>query len=133
MTRSVEEWRGKDDDTKVPPRVRARIFLREGGRCWISGRKIGPADAWDLDHKIALCNGGAHAEHNLFPALRDKHREKTRDDIDERVKTDRIRAKFIGTWERRGPKIQSRGFDKRRPPSSADQTVSRDRGCNRND
>ena len=31
-----------------------------------------PGDAWDLDHKVALINGGRHAEDNLAPALKDK-------------------------------------------------------------
>jgi hypothetical protein len=31
-----------------------------------------PGDPWDLDHKLALVNGGRHAEDNLAPALRDK-------------------------------------------------------------
>lgn len=96
MPRELPEWIGKTDDAKVPPRVRLRIFDREGGRCWISGRKIMPGDLWDLDHKIALINGGEHRESNLFPALRDKHREKTREDVAEKSKTARVRAKFLG-------------------------------------
>lgn len=95
-SRSVPLWVGKTPDTKVPPRVRLRVFEREGGKCWISGRKIMPGDAWDLDHKIALCNGGSHSEDNLFPALRDKHREKTAEDVADKSKVYRIRAKHNG-------------------------------------
>lgn len=96
MPRAVEEWWGATDDTPAPPRVRARIFEREKGICHLSGRKIGPADAWDLDHKIALCNGGENRETNLFPALREKHREKTALDVAEKSKVARIRAKHLG-------------------------------------
>lgn len=52
MTRSVPEWVGKTDDTKVPPRVRLRCFEREGGICHLSGIKIRAGDSWELDHKI---------------------------------------------------------------------------------
>lgn len=30
MARAVDEWIGKTDDTRPPPRVLARIFEREG-------------------------------------------------------------------------------------------------------
>lgn len=112
MSRSVDLWIGKTDDTAVPSRVRLRIFEREQGRCWISGRKIMPGDAWDLDHKIALINGGRHAEDNLFPALRDKHREKTVEDLAIKSKTYRMAAKFNGTWPKARRPLKSRGFDK---------------------
>ena len=82
--RAVEEWIGATDDAKVPARVKLRIFERENGICHLSGRKIRPGDLWDLDHNIALCNGGRHAESNLFPAIRDKHREKTTQDVAEK-------------------------------------------------
>lgn len=111
--RSVPLWVGSTPDAKVPPRVRARIFLREEGRCHLSGRKIMPGDLWDLDHRKALCNGGRHAEDNLFPALRDKHREKTKADVAERVKVDRIKAKHTGSWPPPVRKMQSRPFPKR--------------------
>lgn len=111
--RSVPLWVGATPDAKVPPRVRARIFLREGGRCYLSGRLIRPGDAWELDHRVALINGGSHAEDNLFPALRDKHREKTAADVAEKSKIERIRKKHLGVWPQAARKIQSRGFEKR--------------------
>lgn len=113
MSRSVPLWVGATDDAKVPPRVRLRIFEREGGRCWISGRKIMPGDQWDLDHKVALINGGRHSEDNLFPALRDKHREKTAEDVAEKSKIARIRKKSLGLWPAPIRKIASRPFPTR--------------------
>jgi len=65
MSRAVPLWQGKTDDAPVPKRVRLRIFERERGRCWITGRKIRPGEAWELDHRIALCNGGRHSEEEL--------------------------------------------------------------------
>ena len=96
MTRSVPEWIAKHDDEAIPPRVRARVFERVGGICHISGRKITAADQWDCDHIVALCNGGEHREGNLAPALRDKHRAKTAEDVAAKSKTARIRAKHLG-------------------------------------
>jgi len=102
LARVVAEWIGKTDDAKVPPRVRLRIFDRENGACWISGRKIMPGDLWDLDHKIALINGGEHRESNLFPALRDKHREKTKQDVAEKAATAKVRMKHLGIRKPKG-------------------------------
>lgn len=94
--RSVPEWIGSSPDAKIPPRVRARVFLAHQGRCHISGRQIMPGDAWDCDHVVALINGGEHRESNLAPALRDAHRAKTAEDVADKSKVARIRAKHLG-------------------------------------
>lgn len=117
MTRALPEWIGKTPDTKVPDRVRVRIFDREGGRCWLSGIKIRPGDAWDLDHKVALINGGEHRESNLFPALRDKHREKTAEDVAEKAKTYAVRSKHV--LPRGKSRLQGAGFQPAAPQRSA--------------
>jgi 5-methylcytosine-specific restriction protein A len=67
MSRSVPEWIGKTDDTPPPPRVRLRVFEAHNGKCHLTGRKIGPADQWDVDHVLALANGGENRESNLAP------------------------------------------------------------------
>lgn len=106
MGRSVPEWVGKDEDTKVPDRVKLRVFERAGGRCHISGRRITPSDLWDLDHVIALCNwtgdGHGNRESNLAPALRDKHKEKTKADVAEKSDAYRKRLKHAGVKKRKG-------------------------------
>lgn len=94
--RAVDEWIGKTPDSQVPPRVRVRIFEREKGICHISGRKIMPGDRWDLDHIVALCNGGLNIESNLAPALRDRHRGKTAIDVKLKAKVARIRKRHLG-------------------------------------
>lgn len=96
MSRSTDEWIGKTDDQAVPPRVRLRVFERHGGICHLSGRKIMPGDAWDLDHVIALVNGGEHRESNMAPALRIEHRKKTARDVAQKSKDRRIRQKHLG-------------------------------------
>lgn len=112
MTRSVPEWIGKTDDAKVPPRVRLRVFERAGGVCHLSGRKIAAGEPWDLDHVIALVNGGEHRESNLRPALRDKHREKTAEDVREKSQIRRSRKRALGIKKPRTITAW-RGFDGR--------------------
>ncbi|MCJ8518970.1 5-methylcytosine-specific restriction endonuclease McrA [Pseudorhizobium tarimense] len=96
MARSVEEWIGKTDDTKVPPRVRLRIFERENGICHLTGQKIQPGDEWDLEHKVALILGGQHRETNLFPALQEAHRRKTAMEMKVKSKIARVKKKHLG-------------------------------------
>ncbi|MBN9453215.1 MAG: HNH endonuclease [Bosea sp.] len=83
-SRSVPEWIGKTPDAKIPPRVRLRVFERFNGICYLSGRKIAAGEPWECDHVVALVNGGEHRESNLAPALRDKHRQKTAEDVAEK-------------------------------------------------
>jgi 5-methylcytosine-specific restriction endonuclease McrA len=123
MSRAVPEWIGKTDDAKVPRRVRLRIFEREEGRCHISGRKIRPGDLWDLDHGVALINGGEHRESNLFPALRDKHREKTREDVGQKAKTAAVKAKHV--LPRQKSRLRSAGFPKREAQHTATRPIQR--------
>lgn len=96
MSRSVEEWIGKNDDSPVPPRVRARVFLRADGVCHLSGRKIRPGEKWELEHVVALCNGGEHRESNLAPALIEPHKIKTKADRRMKAKNDRVRKRHLG-------------------------------------
>lgn len=119
MPRATPEWVGKTPDTKVPPHVRLRIFRSHDGRCHLTGRKITASDAWDLDHVVALINGGEHREANLAPALRDKHREKTAEDVKLKAKGDRAAMRAIGIkpeTAHRWPKRPMRGH-----PSNARQ------------
>lgn len=55
-----------------------------------------PGDAWDLDHIVALVNGGSHRESNLAPALRSEHRKKTASDVKQKAKNDRVRKRHLG-------------------------------------
>lgn len=105
--RAVTEWIGKSADTKAPPRVLLRVFEREGGICHISGRKIMTGEPWQADHKIALINGGENRESNLFPALVDKHKEKTKADVAEKSRVASLAKSNIGATPDK-PKIQSR-------------------------
>lgn len=111
--REVPLWIGKNDDQAIPPRVRIRVFEKQGGRCALSGRKIGAGDAWQVDHIIPLILGGRHAEDNLQPVLVDAHRAKTDGDVAAKSKVARVRAKHLGIFPPSPFKIRSRGFQKR--------------------
>jgi 5-methylcytosine-specific restriction enzyme A len=116
MSRSTEEWIAKHDDQAIPPRVKLRVWNRCGGKCALSGRKLMPGDAFDYDHIRALCNGGEHRETNLQLVSRDKHREKTAEDVAERVKTERIRQKFLGIYPKSKTPLKSRNTFQGRAP-----------------
>lgn len=108
--RAVPEWIATHDDQAVPPRVRLRIFERHNGICYLAQRKIAAGEPWDLEHIVALCNGGQHRESNLAPALRDKHKAKTREDMAEKSATYHKRARHVGVKRRRRT-IAGRKFD----------------------
>lgn len=96
MSRSVPEWIGKTPDSKVPPRVRLRVFDRHKGICHISSIKIRPGDKWELEHIKRLKDGGENRESNLAPALVEPHKEKTSQENKQQAKEDRIRKKHFG-------------------------------------
>lgn len=55
-----------------------------------------PGEPWDVEHIIAIINGGENRESNLAPALRSKHREKTARDMAEKSRTYRKRKSNLG-------------------------------------
>jgi 5-methylcytosine-specific restriction protein A len=122
MSRATKEWIGRNPDSKIPPRVKLRVFERHGGVCHLSGRKILAGDKWDCDHVIALVNGGLNRERNLAPALRDKHRQKTADDVAEKATVARKAKANLGLKPAPAKPIQSPGFAPKAPkPSTARQ------------
>jgi 5-methylcytosine-specific restriction protein A len=108
MAREVEEWVGTTDSTPVPPRVRARVFYRDGGICQCGcGLKIRTGDLWDTDHTVALIVGGQNRETNLRTLLRGHHRLKTRQDVAEKSRMAKafkkrmgLKARKITRWRR---------------------------------
>ena len=113
--RSLPEWIGSTPDAAIPQRVRLRVFERYAGMCQLSGRRIRAGEPWDCDHIKALCNGGEHRESNLWPALRDRHREKTKSDVAEKSMVYRKRSKHLGLSPAKRPMPGSRasGLKKR--------------------
>jgi 5-methylcytosine-specific restriction protein A len=100
--RSVPEWIGKTDDAPFPPRVRLRIFERDKGVCQCGcGIQIRPGDKWQTDHKIALVNGGENRESNGRTILTEHHKGKTAEDVAEKSRTYRVKARHLGIKKRR--------------------------------
>lgn len=108
MARPVPEWVGKDDGTEIPKRVRLRVYYKFGGICQICFAKtkiLGP----EYDHRVALINGGKHAESNLVPVHPKCHKAKSRDDVAEKSKTARTQAHHIGIKKAKRPMPGSKG------------------------
>lgn len=117
MARSNDEWIGATDDQRAPPRVRERIFTRDN-TCHLCNCEIQTGQKWDLDHVVALINGGENREKNLRPAHRKCHVEKTAIDLAEKAKVAVIRKKHLGITR---PKqtIKSAPFPKSEKPKKA--------------
>ena len=114
MARTPPEWIGKTDDTKIPPRVSARVFDRANGICHCCNLPIKvPFETWDADHRIALINGGENRESNLAPAHSHCHIKKTRQDVAEKAKVASVRGKHIGT---KRPSSKLAGNKQPKPP-----------------
>ena len=96
--RSVPAWRGRTPDTPAPPRVRARVFEREDGRCHRCRRKIGAGENWTLEHVLALVNGGENAEPNLAITCDWCLPAKNAEDVKAKAKASRTRKKHLGLW-----------------------------------
>ena len=118
MPRSVPEWIGKTHDTPIPTRVRLRVFERFSGCCHISGRRIRPGEAWEIDHIVSLASGGEHRECNLAPALVVPHKVKTKQDVALKAKINRKKAYHLGLKKKKSRPIPGskasglkKGFD----------------------
>lgn len=121
MARTVKEWIGETDDQRAPPRVRARIFDREGGKCHLCGQPI-IGKKWALDHVKALINGGENRETNLKPIHIACHREKTAADVAEKARIAAKRRKHIGIVD--APKLRGAPFPKTRKAARRQQVAA---------
>lgn len=96
MSRSTEEWRGKTDNSAIPPRVKIRIFLLACGKCQNCGRFIAGKLTAEYDHVTALINSGENSEGNLQLLCCECHRQKTKADVAEKAIVYRKRTKHMG-------------------------------------
>lgn len=110
--RRAAEWIGKTPDSKPPKSVIDRLFLKQHGRCAISGRKIRAGETTHADHIVPLKDGGQNREKNLQLVTVEAHREKTIAENAARAKERRQRLKHAGLWPKPVRRIQSRGFPK---------------------
>lgn len=121
MTREVPEWIGATPDSKIPPRVRLRVFYRDNGICQCGcERLIRAGERWQTDHKIAIVNGGENREQNFRTLLVKHHAVKTAEDVAEKSRVYRKRAKHLGVkrprtitrWRRFDGSIREAGRDR---------------------
>jgi len=106
--RSVPEWIGQNDNSRIPDRIRVRVFARHGGRCHCCGRLILVGERWDCDHVVALINGGEHRETNLAPILASHHRAKTLADVAIKSKIYQSQRRHLGLQKSKRPIIGSK-------------------------
>ena len=109
MTRAVPEWIGATPDTKIPDRVKVRVFDRNGGICQCGcTRKIRSGDKWETDHIVAIINGGENRESNLQTLLDVCHDIKSKADVATKSETYDMRARHLGLKRSRNPMPGSR-------------------------
>lgn len=97
--RAWPEWIGKTPDTKIPPKVQARIVLVWGMNDYTTGAAIVGVKP-HFDHVIPLHAGGENREGNLRPILPEKHREKSAGEMRRKGKADRQRVAAVATVEK---------------------------------
>lgn len=124
--RATPEWIGKTADTKIPDYVKLRIWDREGGRCYLTGKKLRPGE-YDFEHVVAVAlwtgEGHGNRESNIRLAYRPAHRAKTKSDVADKAASDRVRKKHI--LPRKPSRFQSRGFERAEPQHTATRPLSR--------
>lgn len=116
MPRSTEEWIARTPDTRIPPRVRQRIFDRDHGICCECKLAIKTGETWQADHRIALINGGEHRETNLAPIHAHCHLGKTAADVKVKAKIAKVRARHTGVKTPAG-NLKGPGFAKADKPA----------------
>jgi 5-methylcytosine-specific restriction protein A len=86
MARSVGEWKGKTDDSTIPPRVKLRVAKLADYKCALCGRGAKPGDT---DHRepviFSTPQRPLNIESNLQWLCVPCHKSKTRKDVAEKA------------------------------------------------
>jgi 5-methylcytosine-specific restriction protein A len=91
------------------PQQRLKLFLAQGGICYICRIKIKVGEKWQEDHERALSLLGADDEGNLRIAHVHCHAAKTAVDFGRLAKAKRTEAKHRGAYEAKRPLPFGRG------------------------
>jgi 5-methylcytosine-specific restriction endonuclease McrA len=108
--RTVPPWIGRSDNAPIPDRVRLRIFVRAGGVCGLCHIPILAGDC-EIDHIVALADGGGHYEGNLHPVHRWCHTAKTGEEANVRARAARKRIKHVFGHKKKRSILAWRRFD----------------------
>lgn len=95
MSRSVQEWVGRTDNSMPPDACKLRIVDRQGGRCVLTGIEFTPANKPEFDHIVPLWLGGENRESNLQAITVDAHKRKTQAEATVRAKVNATRKKHL--------------------------------------
>ncbi len=78
-------------------RRRLALFEAHKGTCHICGQQIdGTREVWEVEHIIPIAMGGEDDEANAAPAHQLCHKSKTKADVSQIAKANRVRAKHNG-------------------------------------
>ncbi len=121
--RAVPEWKGKTPDTKIPKAVRLRVFRTWDGIDYLTGIKI-VGKEWEVEHVIALVEGGEHREGNMRPVLKGSQKDKTAAEIGRKSKADRQGAHHAGLAKSKTP-MKSRKFTPAEPQRKASRPIEK--------
>lgn len=92
----------------LSPAEKARVVLRQGGRCACGCReKLEPGQI-EFDHRLALQFGGTNSLDNFEALIKRHHKKKSNDENTKRAKADRLRLKHSGQWLNAKDKVLAR-------------------------
>jgi len=95
--RSVDEWRGRTDDSAPSESCKRRILARQGWVCAITGVPFTDGVKAEYDHVTPLWLGGENRESNLQAITKAAHIAKTKTEATVRAKVNRIQSKRVGS------------------------------------
>ena len=108
MSRTVDEWIGRTDDSMPSSGAKDRIRARQNNRCALTDVELRPGIKVEYDHIVPLWLGGRNAESNLQAVTSAAHKLKTGAEAKVRGKTNRTRKKHLGIYQPKSALSNSR-------------------------
>jgi 5-methylcytosine-specific restriction protein A len=116
MARSVGEWKGKTDDSTIPPRVKLRVAELADYKCALCGRRAKPGDA---DHRepviFSTPQRPLNIESNLQWLCVPCHKSKTCKDVAEKALAAKRQKRAAGVegksaWAKKYAREKAKGW-----------------------
>lgn len=95
MPRSTKEWIGKTDDAMPGEHVRERL-MRIYPACYLCTQPFVDGDKVEIDHKVALRDGGENRESNLRPVHKGCHADKSAKEATDRAAVRKSKLRGFG-------------------------------------